>query len=69
MTEFEIFIKILETSAKRNGKDKSLTVGHLLNIARMAQKEHQRIEDDDSKTISSHEDNYWDTVARNCGDN
>ena len=36
MSDIEKLIKILEVSVQRNGESKALTIGHLLNIVRMA---------------------------------
>lgn len=44
MEEFEKLIEVLETSAERNGKDKPLTIGHLLNICKMVERNLQREE-------------------------
>ena len=44
MEELEKLIEILETSAERNGKDKPLTIGHLLNICKMAARKLQQEE-------------------------
>lgn len=38
MSEFALFIQVLEISVQRNGADKPLTLGHLLNITKMVQK-------------------------------
>lgn len=38
---YDELIKILEVSIARNGKDHILTLGHLLNIIRLAQQKHQ----------------------------
>lgn len=38
---YDELIKILEMSIARNGKDHILTLGHLLNIIRLAQQKHQ----------------------------
>jgi hypothetical protein len=34
----ETLVDIMEESVRRNGKDKPLTLGHFLNILRMAQR-------------------------------
>ena len=39
MEELERLIEILEVSAKKNGKDTVLTIGHLLNICKKASRE------------------------------
>ena len=38
MDTLETLIDILEMSVKKNGADKVLTVGHLLNILKMAER-------------------------------
>ncbi len=44
-----ILIQILKASVARNGEDKPLTVGHLLNILLMAQKVRHKQADDEDK--------------------
>lgn len=36
MNEFSIFKDLISKSAKKNGKDKTLTLGHLENLLNMA---------------------------------
>lgn len=50
--KFDLFIEILEKSVERHGANKTLTLGHLLNLAKIASKtiderneEHQRFLD------------------------
>lgn len=43
MTEFENFIKILESSVERNG-EKNLTNKWLLNIAKMSLRNYRRLD-------------------------
>lgn len=69
MNEFDTFIEVLETSVKKNGKDKVLTIGHILNLAKMASKIHQKKEDDDWQTIEHNIDSFWnDTMRYGSGD-
>jgi len=39
-----LLIKVLEVSAAKNGKDTPLTIGHLLNICKMVEKEKEKLE-------------------------
>jgi hypothetical protein len=57
MEELEKLIQVLEASAKKNGKDSTLTIGHLLNIFKMA---HHQLEQEDfaSDMESSHIDSF-----------
>lgn len=64
MTEFDTFIEVLEISVKRNGRDKALTIGHILNLAKMASKIHQKREEDDWQTTESNMDNFWNDKMR-----
>lgn len=69
MTEFETFIEILELSVKKNGKDKVMTIGHLLNIAKMANKWYEGRERDEYETMNDDINNYWnDTIRYGSGD-
>jgi hypothetical protein len=35
---FEVFIEVLEQSVKNHGPDKAMTLGHLLNLAKLSKK-------------------------------
>lgn len=48
--KFDLFVEILEKSVEKHGTSKTLTLGHLLNLAKIASKtidkrneEHQRL--------------------------
>lgn len=58
--EFTVFIEVLENSIKKNGKDKPITLGHLLNIAKLANKVYLAREAHDFKTLNSYEDSLWE---------
>jgi len=40
--EIDILIEILEHSVKKNGPDKPVTLGHLLNLIKLANKESEK---------------------------
>lgn len=44
----EKLIKLMEVSVKRNGKDTPLTLGHFLNILKLAQRKLQEESDEES---------------------
>jgi hypothetical protein len=45
--EIQILIEVLEHSVKKNGADKPVTLGHLLNLVRLADKIEQEEDDND----------------------
>jgi len=53
--ELEELITILEKSVEKNGKDKVLTIGHLLNIVKMV--ERNLYEDDIMQDFL--DDQFW----------
>lgn len=57
MEEFEKLIEILEASVKKNGADKPITLGHLLNIVKKAQK--TLIKEDFESDLETYTDDGW----------
>lgn len=56
---------ILEISAKRNGPEKPVTIGHLLNIAKMV----DRAEKDNLTKKAEIEERLWNSIEpRDMGD-
>lgn len=53
--ELEKLIYMLEVSAERNGKDKVLTIGHLLNILKLMSKIEELEEISCQSQIDKHE--------------
>jgi hypothetical protein len=45
--EIQILIEVLEHSVKKNGADKPVTLGHLLNLVRLADKIEEKEADND----------------------
>lgn len=69
MNEFDTFIEVLETSVRKNGKDKVLTVGHILNLAKLANRIHQQREKDTESTLEEAISEMWnDTMRYGSGD-
>lgn len=54
--ELQTLIELVEHSVKKNGNDKPLTLGHFLNLLKLADKKIQQEEDNDYGTY----DPYWD---------
>jgi len=46
--EIQILIEVLEHSVKKNGADKPVTLGHLLNLVRLADKIEEKEADEDN---------------------
>jgi hypothetical protein len=57
MEELDKLIEVLEASVKKNGKDTTLTVGHLLNICEMVRGEVER-EDFESDMAGAYIDSF-----------
>jgi hypothetical protein len=55
--EIQILIEVLEHSVKKNGADKPVTLGHLLNLVRLADKIEQKEAD---KNDYCGYDSHWD---------
>jgi len=64
MSEFDTFIEVLEISINRNGKDKTLTIGHLANLAKMAKRIHESKEDDCERKIDEDIAEFWNDTMR-----
>jgi hypothetical protein len=57
-------IKVLEISIKKNGADKPLTLGHLLNILKMTLKIQMRIESAERATNEEWEKEFFEDAYR-----
>lgn len=59
MESYEFLIKILEESVKRNGADKPVTIGHLLNIIKLAKKARIKFENSIDSRCDASEVDIW----------
>jgi len=57
-------IEVLTASVAKHGRDKPLTIGHLLNIAQMAENAKFKKEEQ----AAEEEANFWNLEAQNIGE-
>ncbi len=58
-------IEVLERSVKKNGPDKPLTIGHLLNLLKMAKREEERKQEERDQMLDMV---YAEMQVDECGD-
>ncbi len=62
--EFNVFIRVLEKSVEKYGPDKTLTLGHLSNIAKLAKKIHNDKLDLDERRMQAGLDEIWNDMHK-----
>jgi len=65
MTEFDVFIGVLEKSIEKNGETKPLTLGHAMNIAKLSKKLYIKYKDADNERQMK----IWDEASNDLRDN
>ncbi len=59
MTEFDVFIRVLDMSIKKNDPKMPLTLGHITNIAKLAKKIHNDQEEHNERVMNEALNEIW----------